>query len=245
MTKLFHLTISLFILTLTNVFGQETVKVKNNNKQERFVEIYHVLKKNKKIKHGKYLKESINGQTLASGSFYEGKKQGLWLFYNYRGDTLKKGNLSDGVQVGIWTIYARNEKKYNYDFEKKQVNNYRWDRDEIREIDLNTENGISKIQLDNPALPKAETSLKQKVYGHVNYLPKARDAGISGQVIVSVIVNADGTPEEPTIKFSVYPSLDQESLRVVKNMSDLWIPASYNGKSVKAETIIPINFRLR
>jgi TonB family protein len=245
MTKLFYSTIFLLVFTFTNVFSQETVEVKDKNKQERFTEIYHVLKKNKKIKHGKYLKENVNGQILISGSFNEGIKEGLWIFHNYRGDTLKKGYFSDSIQAGIWTIYARNKTKYSYNFENNSVSGYQWDEDEIREVDLNTENGIIRILLDNPALPKTEIGLNNQVYEHVKYPPAARDSGVSGQVIVSVTVNADGTSEEPTIKFSVYPSLDEESLRVIRHMSNNWIPASYNGENVRTENLIPINFVLR
>tara|TARA_R110002111_G_scaffold78256_1_gene124092 strand:+ start:272 stop:1009 length:738 start_codon:yes stop_codon:yes gene_type:complete len=244
MTKLFYSTIFLLIFTFTNVFSQETVEVKDKNKQERFTEIYHVLKKNKKIKHGKYLKKNINGQVLTSGSFDEGKKEGQWCFHNFQGDTLKKGYFSDGMQTGIWTIYTRNKIKYYYDFDNNSVSGYKWDENEIREVDLNTENGTIKIILDNPALPKAETSLNKLVYGKLKYPATAIDAGISGRVIVSVIVNADGTSEEPTINFSVSPSLDEESLRVVRNMTNKWIPASYNGESVKTEKLIPIVFKL-
>lgn len=54
----------------------------------------------------------------------------------------------------------------------------------------------------------------------------------------------DGSISNVEVDRSVSPSLDNEAMRVIKNMPK-WIPGQINGKAVKVECSHPFVFRLQ
>src|SRR5688572_18117892 len=81
------LILSLTILTAFSTLGQETKQTKNENK-EGDLEIFHVLKSDKNIKHGPYEKyfKFSNPVTRVKlltekGQYDNNKKTGTWSFY--------------------------------------------------------------------------------------------------------------------------------------------------------------------
>ncbi|MBQ0049853.1 MAG: energy transducer TonB [Bacteroidales bacterium] len=64
-----------------------------------------------------------------------------------------------------------------------------------------------------------------------------------GRVLVSFVVNRDGTIQNPTITESPDDALAQEALRVVRLMPR-WKPAELSGSPVKMRFTLPINFTL-
>lgn len=95
------------------VYSQEVkfiVKQKNG-----FNEEYYVLKDNKRIKHGtyvKYITTIINRlQILESGSYKNGEKEGLWEYFyknnskNTKNSIKERGYYVNGKKNGLWTYY--------------------------------------------------------------------------------------------------------------------------------------------
>jgi protein TonB len=58
------------------------------------------------------------------------------------------------------------------------------------------------------------------------------------------VVERDGSITEAKVVKSVYPSLDEEALRVVNGMPK-WIPGKLNGEAVRIKYVIPVTFRLK
>lgn len=226
--------------------SQETKKVKKKSKNPYFVETYYVLKSDKKIKHGKYLKETPNGKLLVKGFYSNNKKDSTWEFFNYQSSLIKKGKYEKGSPIGIWEVYnGQSEPIYKYKVSNDSIIDYNWKNNNDRKTTI-IENGITKeVLVDSPVLPKLDYSLADEVFRKVRYPADAKDNGISGTVWVAVIINKDGSSETPVIEESVYHSLDQEALRVIKNMDGKWIPAYYQGDAVKSKKIIPFSFELR
>jgi len=79
---------------------------------------------------------------------------------------------------------------------------------------------------------------------HIEYPDRAVKGKIEGEVRVAFIVDKEGKVFDPYIARSVEYSLDEESLKMVRQ-SGKWIPAYQNGKIVKSYKIQPINFRLQ
>lgn len=77
----------------------------------------------------------------------------------------------------------------------------------------------------------------------LKYPAKALEQGITGQVLVSFVVDKTGKVTQPTIVRSVEKSLDQEALRLVKEMPD-WKPGKQRGVPVDVLYTLPISFRL-
>ena len=78
----------------------------------------------------------------------------------------------------------------------------------------------------------------------VNYPEAERNAGVTGTVIVRMLVEADGTTTDATIQQSIegHPAFDDEVLRVVKQAR--FTPATKSGQPVAAWVQIPIKFSL-
>jgi periplasmic protein TonB len=63
----------------------------------------------------------------------------------------------------------------------------------------------------------------------------------SRRVIVSFIVNTDGSLQDVVIKKGLSPEYDQEVLRVAQSMPN-WIPGSQSGKLIRVKYILPVEF---
>ena len=66
---------------------------------------------------------------------------------------------------------------------------------------------------------------------------------ISGRVIVTFVVNTDGSIDDAKIEKSMDPALDKEAIRVVSSMPN-WIPGRQKGMPVRVKYTLPITFRL-
>lgn len=77
----------------------------------------------------------------------------------------------------------------------------------------------------------------------LHYPPQARARKIQGKVVVSFIVNQNGTISSPKIEKHADPMLDAEALRVIKLMPR-WKPGIMNEKPCRTMIAIPINFVL-
>lgn len=85
--------------------------------------------------------------------------------------------------------------------------------------------------------------LEQWVYNYLRYPDYAVSQGISGTVMVSFVVEADGEVTNVEIVRGVHESLDQEVIRVV-SASPKWKPGQLSGRKVRVKYTIPVEFRL-
>lgn len=95
-----------------------------------------------------------------------------------------------------------------------------------------------------PQFPGGPAAMMKYLNEHVNYPAEAHAKGIQGRVVVTFIVNADGSISNATVVRSVDPLLDQEALQVVTEMPK-WNPGMQGGKPVGVKYTIPISFRLQ
>ena len=77
----------------------------------------------------------------------------------------------------------------------------------------------------------------------LRYPPTAQEQGIQGSVMVSFIVNADGTITDQKVVRGVNEDLDAEALRVISHMPK-WKPGLDKGKPCRTLFAIPIVFKL-
>jgi TonB family protein len=86
--------------------------------------------------------------------------------------------------------------------------------------------------------------LMEFLTGNVKYPEAAMKKGIEGRVIVSFVVNTDGSVSDAKVVRSIHPLLDKEALRVVNSMPK-WTPGKQNGQVVRVKYNIPISFKLK
>ena len=94
-----------------------------------------------------------------------------------------------------------------------------------------------------PEFPGGVGELMKFLSMTVKYPEAAEKAGTQGRVIVSFIVEKDGSVSNAKVQKSVSEELDAEALRVINAMPK-WTPGMQKGKAVRVKYTIPITFRL-
>ena len=95
-----------------------------------------------------------------------------------------------------------------------------------------------------PSFPGGQGALMQYLASNIKYPVVAQENGVQGRVIVSFVVERDGSISDVKVARSVDPSLDREAQRVVKSMPR-WSPGKQNGSTVRVKYTVPVVFRLQ
>ena len=95
-----------------------------------------------------------------------------------------------------------------------------------------------------PSFPGGNGALMSYLNGNTKYPVVAQENGVQGKVIISFVVERDGSISDVKVARSVDPSLDREAQRVVKSMPK-WTPGKQNGQTVRVKYTVPVVFRLQ
>lgn len=79
---------------------------------------------------------------------------------------------------------------------------------------------------------------------HLVYPEEARRQGKEGRVVVSFIIERDGSIDSVKVFRSAHPTLDAEAVRLVKSMPK-WKPARMGSRTVQSRFMLPIEFHLK
>jgi len=112
-------------------------------------------------------------------------------------------------------------------------------RDEVIE-----EEQIFTIVEEMPSFPGGEAELFKYLGKNIKYPQMATDAGISGVVYVTFVVDKDGKIRDVKVLRGIGGGCDEEAVRVVKSMPT-WKPGKQRGKAVTVQYNLPIRFTLR
>ncbi len=100
--------------------------------------------------------------------------------------------------------------------------------------------GVQKM----PGFPGGEKELFAYLSRNLRYPDLARQNGIEGQVVLSFVVNKDGSIGDVQVVKSIGGGCAKEALRVVQSMPT-WIPGEANGHAVKVRFFLPVIFKLQ
>lgn len=95
-----------------------------------------------------------------------------------------------------------------------------------------------------PQFPGGQGVLMKYLAANIKYPTSAVKAKKQGRVIVTFIVQKDGSVTHAKIAKSIDPELDAEALRIVKGMPK-WTPGTQNGKPVSVRYMVPVKFSLQ
>ena len=87
-----------------------------------------------------------------------------------------------------------------------------------------------------PSFRGGQEALKEYLRANVHYPDSLAETCVQGRVVVSFVVEKDGSISEPKV-------VKAEALRVVSNMPK-WIPGKEFGQSIRVKYYIPVSFRL-
>ena len=104
-------------------------------------------------------------------------------------------------------------------------------------------NDIYMVVEDPPEFPGGLQALSDYLRDNIKYPEACRKDSIQGRVIISFVVEKDGSISSAEVIKSVQEQLDTEALRVIRAMPK-WKPGKQRGKTVRVEYAIPVKYRL-
>jgi len=109
--------------------------------------------------------------------------------------------------------------------------------------DVSTNEKVWDVIEKMPLFPGGEKALLNYISRSLKYPIDAQKKGIQGRVILRFVVASSGKTTKVEVIRSVYPSIDNEAVRVIESLPD-WIPGEQNGEKVNVYYTIPITFNL-
>ena len=114
----------------------------------------------------------------------------------------------------------------------------------VEEKKVVEDNKVFDVVEQMPDFPGGMSALMSYLNKNIRYPVVAEENGIQGRVIVTFVVERNGSITDVQVVKSVDPSLDKEAIRVVKSMPN-WIPGKQNGSAVRVKYTLPVTFRLQ
>ena len=107
------------------------------------------------------------------------------------------------------------------------------------------EEPVLKFGLDvQPEYPGGLTEAMKVVAANTKYPAEAKANGWEGKVICTLIVEKDGSVSSVKVmRSSGYTVLDDEAVRAFSTLSN-WAPGQKDGKPVRAQVMLPLQFKL-
>lgn len=147
------------------------------------------------------------------------------------------GRFEDGFLTGTWKILTPGGEICEEVYEKSRLINGKRIRLNGQEVTY------EKIRV-SPTFEGGDSSLYKFLAQMIRYPSEASRARVQGRVVISFIVNPDGTIQDLKVEKSVSPDLDREALRVLGFTSGKWVPGTERGVPTAMRYTIPVNFTL-
>lgn len=174
----------------------------------------------------------------------DGLSKAWFLYFNKTGQAMALSGYFNGMPIR--PVYEKNAmvKTYsatdNIHYGDSVLNDY----DIIEQEQPNPEEDIVFVVEDAPEFPGGYTAFLEFIRKNIRYPAISRENNIQGRVIVSFVVEKDGSISNVEVEKSVHPSLDKEAMRVISLMPK-WKPGQQRGKPVRVKYSAPVNFRLQ
>ncbi|TWR30448.1 TonB family protein [Mucilaginibacter pallidiroseus] len=95
----------------------------------------------------------------------------------------------------------------------------------------------------SPGFPGGQQAFEKYIVTNLNYPQQARDNHVQGRVIITFVVEKDGSLSNMKVVRSVGSGTDEEAVRVLA-ASPKWKPGMQSGKPVRVQYTVPITFSL-
>ena len=95
-----------------------------------------------------------------------------------------------------------------------------------------------------PSFPGGNGKLMEYLTENVRYPEECEDICVQGRVIVTCIIEKDGSVSNVKVVKNLDPRFDEEAVRVVSSMPQ-WNPGKQNSIAVRVKYTLPVTFRLQ
>jgi len=158
---------------------------------------------------------------------------GYWIIYNNNFTAPKEqGWVANGFRDSVWTMIIDNK-------EIKAV--YKDGKIAPR---FNRAGGqiFTSVEI-TPEFPGGPEGFSRFLSNNIVYPNAAKANSIRGRVIITFVVEKDGSLSDITVARGIGGGCDEEALRVMK-ICPRWKPGIQNGNPVRVQYAVPINFTL-
>jgi len=204
-----------------------------------------------------------NGQLESSYTYRNGERHGLFKEYNENGSLREEGKYEYGRRIHYSqqnieeqttldnNIYKNvNEisqpKGEEMDLEQKLLRNEISHEEylALKHKSSSSDKNNAKNEIVMPQFKGGKTALMNYIGNNLKYPIYAVEMGIQGKVMVSFIVEIDGSISNVKVSKSLSPECDKEAVRVVSTMPK-WIAGKKDGIPARIGLNIPIGFNLQ
>ena len=95
----------------------------------------------------------------------------------------------------------------------------------------------------NPEFPGGDAAFNKYLSTHIRYPSVAKENNVQGRVFIQFVVERDGSLTDLKALRDPGSGLGDEAMRILKTMPK-WKPGVQNGKAVRVQYTVPVNFSL-
>ena len=103
---------------------------------------------------------------------------------------------------------------------------------------------IYEFVAEMPEFPGGESAMTSYLRENIEYPEDCQEEGVEGTVYVSFVIDTEGIPSDIKVVRSPDERLSANATEVVKKMPK-WKPGKQDGKNVKVQYSLPINYKLK
>ena len=178
-----------------------------------------------------------SGKLLSETLFSNDRESGSCKFYYESGIIKREINYKDGEFEGnLFTFWENGKIKRSDLYNKGELISG-------KTYDVNGKETEYYTYRILPIYAEGKEAYIKYMKDEIKYPENAKKKGISGEVVVNVYIETDGTIKEATIYTSIDKELDEEALRVIKNMGK-WTPFIIDGEKIRLCVKFPVKFSL-
>lgn len=204
---------------------------------------------NDDMKDGDYSLLSPTGKKIISGYFSLGKKDSVWKYFTSKRILICQERYKNGEKVKVWQFYNPDESLcWSYDFDSS-FSPIKQPENTIHGFYLSYQddqgNWIKEKPDKLPILLSTKFRWFSFLVSNLRYPDDAVSNNQQGRTTISVLVDEKGQAINYELETSSgYPSLDAESLRLVKLYNPEFTYAENKGKRVNFKYALDITFKL-
>ncbi len=159
---------------------------------------------------------------------------GKWIEYDKEfKNIIEEGPVVDGIKEGDWTRMYKNN--------TISIASYKNGKIQLRsEVDRDGNRTCAKPDIV-PEFPGGTTEFLKFLGTNIRYPSVAREKGTQGVLIVTFVIEKDGSQSGVHITRGIGDGCDEEAVRVIALMPK-WKPGMLNGKPVSVAFSVPIKF---
>lgn len=114
---------------------------------------------------------------------------------------------------------------------------------DVKQVVEENPNQIFTAVEQAPAFPGGDAAFGKYLSKNIRYPAVARENNVQGRVILTFVVERDGSLTDIKVVRGIGSGCDEEAVRVLKS-SPKWKPGIQNGRPVRVQYSIPVNFAL-